>query len=90
MGMPDQELLSILKTACEVVKGQQMGRKFDSNMTKLTGTLNCKTHTGEDYRSDRVGISNNNPNMSDYFRSNANIGADKKPSDSLHKNTQQI
>ena len=30
LGMPDIEVLGILKIMCEVVKGPKVGRKFDS------------------------------------------------------------
>ena len=45
-----------------------------------TALLNCRTHTGDDSRSDNVGVINDNPNVSDYFRSSPNKGVDKETS----------
>ena len=65
---------------------QQVGRKLNSQTVETTSTVNCKTHTGNDYRSDGMGITNN-PNMSNYFGSSANRGAGKEANRLI---TQQI
>ena len=81
LGMPDIELLGILKITCDVVEDQQVGRKFDLEITEATHALNCKTHTVDDCRSDSTGITSNNANMSDYFRSSQTEEQTKKPGD---------
>ena len=90
LGLPDIELLGTLKITCNVVEGQQAGRKFDSQTTKPTAVLNCEIHTGEDCRSDNMGIININPNMADCFRSSANIGQCRQRSQQINftKNAQ--
>ena len=75
--MPDTQSLGILKTMCEVVRGQQADRKVNSKTLKLTSTLNCKTNTDQEIRSDNVDVINANPN---YFRSRTDRGAEKKAS----------
>ena len=67
--MPDTELLGILKKTSEVVKDQQLGRRFDSQTMEPTDDVNCKTNMWTNSRLDSNGIINNNPNISDYFRS---------------------
>ena len=76
----------LLKITYEVVEDQQVGRKFYSQSMKPTGTLNCRTHRGDDGRSDSVGLSNNNPNISDYFRCRAYKGADKEANSLITQN----
>ena len=70
LGMPDIELLVILKITCEVIEDQQVGRKFDSQAMEPNGTLNCRASMENKSRSDGVDVINNNLNMSDYFSAN--------------------
>ena len=39
LGMPDTEVLGILKITCEVTDSQQAGKKFDSQFTKPTDII---------------------------------------------------
>ena len=73
-------LLGILKITLEVVSGQQVGRKFTSQLTQPASILNYKTLNKKEYRSDILGSNQNNVNMLDYFRSSVNIEADKEVS----------
>ena len=45
LGMLDMELLGILKITCDVVGGQQAGRKFDSQTMEPSSALSCKVNT---------------------------------------------
>ena len=67
-------MLGILKILSEVVQNHQEDWRLNSQTMELIGGLNYKTHTGDNCRSDSMGVINNNPNMSNYFRSSANIG----------------
>ena len=79
-------MLGILKITCEIVNNQQAGGKFDSQIAQPTGILSCKTHKGEDCRSDSVGGNQSNVSILDYFRSCANIDAEKEANISIMKN----
>ena len=81
LGMPDIKLQDILKIMCEIVEDQQAGKKFISQTIELVGTLDCRTCTGDDCRSDSIGITRNKPNVSDYIRSIANKEVEKKLAD---------
>ena len=59
---------------CEVVEDQQADRKFDSQAAEPTSTLNFRANTENESRSDSMDVPNNNPNISDYFRSSTNRG----------------
>ena len=78
--MLDIEVLGLIKIMFEVVEDQQVDRKFDSLTTEPTVTLNCRINSGDDSRSDGMGIINNNPSISYYCRSTAK-GQTKKPAD---------
>ena len=69
LGMPDIELLQILKIMCEVVEGQQADKKFDSKTMELSSTVSCRVNTDWESRSDNADVININLNMSDYFSS---------------------
>ena len=79
-GMPDIVLLGILKITCEVTDSQQTGNKFDSQIMQPIGIPKCKAHMAEDHRADSRNTNHSNVNSLDYFRSSANIWADKKAS----------
>ena len=70
-------MLRILRITCEVTDGQQTGGKFDSKITCLTGIQKCRAHTAEDDSSHSMGANQNNVNILDYFRLNANNVADE-------------
>ena len=77
------EMLGILKIMCEVIDGQQAGRKSDSQITWLKGILNCKPCSVEDHRSDSTDANQSNVNILDYFRSCAKTEAEKEASRSI-------
>ena len=78
LGMVDVEVLGILRITCEVIHNQQTGRKFDSQITWLTGVPICKADTAKDHTLDGWAANQTNVNMLDYFRSSANTEADKE------------
>ena len=86
LGMLVIEVLSTLKITWEVINAQQLSRKFDSQMIQLSSVLNYKTNTAEDHRTDSMGTSYSNVNMLDYFRSSANIEADREANISIIQN----
>ena len=45
LGVSDTELLCILKIMCEVVEGQQVNNKFDSQTMKPSSAPDCKANT---------------------------------------------
>ena len=78
LGMPDIELLGILKILCVVIKGQNMDRKSDSQRVEPSSTLSCKANMDIDGRSDNADIIISISNMPDYFRSSTSREADSK------------
>ena len=48
LGMPDIELLVILKLMSEVVGGQHADRKFNSQIVQLSNSPSCKAITDQD------------------------------------------
>ena len=44
LGMPDTEVLGILKIICEIINGQYAGMKFNSKITQPTGILKAYSH----------------------------------------------
>ena len=78
LGMPDIELLGILKIICEVVKGPQTDRKFHSQRMTPSSTLTIKTNTGQEIRSYNEDVINTISNMPDYFRFSTDKETDKR------------
>ena len=72
LGIPDIELLDILKVICDVTEGQQADRKFDSQTIESSSTLSNKVNTDIEGRSYNVDVINSNSNMQNYFRSRIN------------------
>ena len=77
LGMPDIELLGILKIMFDVVEGQQADRKFDSQSVEPSSTLGYRANTDRESRSNNVDVINSNSNFPDYFGSNADREANK-------------
>ena len=77
LGMPDIELLGIMKIMCDVIEGQQADRMFDSQIIEPFSALSCKANTDIEGRSDNTDGVNNFSNMPDYFRSNSMRGRQK-------------
>ena len=80
LGMPEIELLGILKIMCDVIEGQQADRNFDSQTMEPSSGLSCKVNIDWESRSDNVDAININSNMQDYFRSSTEREADKMSS----------
>ena len=78
LGMPDIELLCIMKIMCEVVGDQQADRKFNSQTIKLSSTQSCKPNTDWEIKSDNEDVFTFNPNVPNYFRSSTGREADKR------------
>ena len=53
-GMPDIELLDILKIISDVVEGQHADRKLESQVIELSSAYSCKNITDLDSSSDNV------------------------------------
>ena len=68
LGMPDIELLGILKITCDVVEGQQTGRKFYSQTVKPSCTLSHKAKKDWEIRSDNADVINTNPKHARSFQ----------------------
>ena len=49
-GMPDIELLSLLKEMCDVMESQRAQRKFKSQTMKPLSAMSCKANTDVDTR----------------------------------------
>ena len=79
-GMPDIEVLGILKITCEVISSHQTGSKFEYQILWPTGLPKYKTHTVEDHRTDNRDAKKGNVNILDCFRSSANIRAEREAS----------
>ena len=68
-GVPDIELLGLLKAMCNVLDQQQVGRKFDLQTRETYVTPKSRENTIYNSNS---GASSNCINMPDYFRSSTN------------------
>ena len=86
-GMPDIELLGILKLMCEVVEDQLAGNMFDYQTIQPSSGYSYKANTGQQIKPDNVDIDNANSSMPSYFMSSINRSADKRESQIL---TQKI
>ena len=80
LGMPDAELLDLLKITCELVRDQQGDRKVDAQTKQPSNSPSCKANEGQQIKTDNVDIHDGNANIPDYFRSNINRAADKSAS----------
>ena len=56
LGMPDIELLGILKIVCEAVGGQEEDRKCNSETIKMSSSASCKENTDWKIRSGNVDV----------------------------------
>ena len=79
LGMPDIELLGILKIMCNLV-GKQADRKFDFRTMEPSTALSCKVNTNWISRSDNVDVINIISSMPHYFRSSIDREAYKRAS----------
>ena len=79
-GMPEIELLDILKIICEVVGGQQGDGKFDFQTIQLVNAHSCKAYTDWEIKSDNAKVVEANSHMPDYYGSSMNITEDKRTS----------
>ena len=77
LGIPDNELLDMLKITCKVVGDQQTDRKFNFQTIQLSSGLSCKANTGQLIKTDNVDAVDPSANMPDYFRSRSNRLVDK-------------
>ena len=80
LGMPENELLDILKIMCEVVGDQQADRKLESQTIQPSNSPRCKANRSQQTKRDYVGVNDANSNMSDHLRSSMNKTADKRAS----------
>ena len=85
LGIPDLELLGILKVTCEVIRDQQsdrkfnsQDRKFNSKIIKLSNSSSCKASTDQWIKTDNADVVDTKTSMPVYFRSGINRPADKR------------
>ena len=78
----------MLRIMCNVIDGQQVDRKFNSQTMQSSSTLGYNTNTDKEGRSDNVDVINNNPNMPDYFRSFTNRSSQRGQLINYTKNPQ--
>ena len=71
LGMPDIELLGILKIMSEEEEGQQAARKFNSQTIKQPSAPSCTANIDRKIRSNNADVINVNTSMQDYFRSSS-------------------
>ena len=76
LGMPDIELLNILRITCAVISGPHESRKLDSEAIEVSNSSSCIANRTQQMKTDKVGICDNNTNMADYFRSRTSKAAD--------------
>ena len=79
LGMPDIELLSILRIACDVTYEPHEGRKFDSQTTEVSNSQVAEQSPKKE--TDKVGMHDGSISMPDYIRTNANKAAHEKVSE---------
>ena len=72
LGMPDTELLGILKIMFEVVEGKQADRKFGSHTVKPSSTPSYKAISGKEIQSDNADVFIHNE-FSDIFSGIAHV-----------------
>ena len=65
LGMPDLELQGILNIMGEVLGGQQVDRKFNSQTIQLWDTSSYKANTNWGIKSDKVDVVDAKSNMLD-------------------------
>ena len=87
LGMPDIELLDILKSRCEVMGDPHVGRKIDPQTIQPFNSLSCKANKAQQIKADKVGVNDANSDMPYHFRSSINRAADKKASQVLMQKT---
>ena len=68
LGMPDTELLNILKIMCEVMGDPHESRKSDLQTMKEPNSHNCKTIKAQLIKTDNEDVNDANINIPDYFR----------------------
>ena len=77
-GMPDIELLDILKIICEVMRDQHKSRMLDSQKIQASSGPSFKTNKVQQTKIDQVDVNDSNSNILDYFRFSINRTADRR------------
>ena len=67
LGMPDIDLLNILKIMCEVGGDQQADRKFESQTIGSPNSPSYKANKGQQIKTDNIDVNDVNSNISDFF-----------------------
>ena len=78
VGMPDIEVLNILRMICDVIGSPSETRKFYLQTIKASNDPSCKVNKASQINTDKVGANDTNANMPDYFRPSINREADKE------------
>ena len=81
LGMPDIELLNILKRTFEVKDDTHESRKFNSQKREASNNLSCRANRTLQNKTDKVDANDINANMPYFVRSSINRAADKRASE---------
>ena len=80
LGMPDIEMLDILKIMCEVMGGPHKSRMVSSQTMQASNGPSCKANKVQHIKTGYTDANNTNSNTPNYLRSSLNIAADKRAS----------
>ena len=80
LGVPDIELLDILKIFCEVMGDSHESKNFGSETIQVSSVLSCKANKVQQIKADNADASDANSNIPEYLRSSINRAADKRAS----------
>ena len=83
LGIPEKELLGILKIMCEVTGDPHNRRMLNSQTMQAPNGPSCKANKGQQIKKDNVDLNDLNSNMLDYFRSSINRPGDKRATQAL-------
>ena len=83
LGMPDIELLNIVRITYKVIGVPKQSRKFDLQTVEAFYSHSCRTSITLWNITDKADAHDNNTDLPDYFRSSTNRAADKGASEIL-------
>ena len=69
LGIPDIELLNIVKIMCEVIGDPHESQKFDLQAIGVSKSPSCRRSRVPQNKTDKVDVNDTNAIMPDYFRS---------------------
>ena len=83
LGMPDIELLNILRITCDTIGGYHESRKFNSQTVETSDSPDCRIKEAPQFITDKEDMHAGKRNMSDYFRLITDRVEDKRASELL-------